>query len=272
MGFASTRSHLDQRSTDEGSRSTSAWLRSPVLAAAAVLFLACAAGLFWWKTGSRSTGAARSSGGSAVQTQATPSQGATDAGIGPYQINAKFHAVKKNGREAVLRPGAIVEPGDMLYLTVETSMPTYVYVVNQDDKGESLLEYPLPDQNVANPLPAGTVNRIPGRVGTDEYYWQVTSEGGREHFYVVASPERLVAFEKTVAALPRPRYDQPVLPLTREAVGMLRSVGGLAKAAPAPGGAASLLIPFATPLLETAETVRGYWAREITLENPIKKP
>jgi hypothetical protein len=159
----------------------------------------------------------------------------------------------------------------MLYLTVETSMPTYVYVVNQDDNGESLLEYPLPDPNAANPLPAGTVNRIPGLMGKDEYYWQVTSAGGREHFFVVASPERLVAFEKTVAALPRPRYDQPVLPLTREAVGMLRSVGGLAKAAPAASGAAPLLIPFATPLLETAETVRGYWAREITLENPIRQ-
>ncbi len=272
VGFASTRSPLDQRSTDEVARPTSARLRSSVLAAAAVLVVASAAGLFWWKTGARSTGAAQSSSGAAVQSQSAPVGGVTDAGLGPLPDQrqvSRGEKERKRGRAPFRRERRARRPA----------------VPHGGNLGADLRVRRQPGRQgrVAARISAARSDRGAGlarRHGESDSrddgegrgtYWQVTSAGGREHFYVVASPERLVAFEKTVAALPRPRYDQPVLPLSREAVGMLRSVGGLAKAAPATDGSVSSLIPLATPLLDTAETVRGYWARKITLENPIKQ-
>ena len=65
-------------------------------------------------------------------------------------------------------------------------------------------------------------------------YWQVTSAGGREHFFVFASPHRVQQFEDSIAMLPRPQLDKPVVSavLPRQGIGTLRGVGGLAKAEP----------------------------------------
>ena len=54
--------------------------------------------------------------------------------------------------------------GDRLSLQVTSSVPTYVYVVNEDDHGESFLLFPLPGLHAVNPLPADSRHEIPGRV------------------------------------------------------------------------------------------------------------
>jgi serine/threonine-protein kinase len=242
-----------------------------VVGLAAALVIVAGAGLLWWRGGSgpaAPTDAPPVS--AAVPRPAAPAEAAPAPVPSSYQISAAFHTVN-NGRDTVLRPGAMLAPSDTLYLTVQASTPAYVYVVNQDEQGESFLLFPLPGQSVTNPLPPRTVNRLPGDVGGQELYWQVTSAGGREHFFVLAAPERLEAIETMVSALPRPRLGEPVIaaPLTREVVGVLRSVGGLVRATP-PATAVPQAFPFATPLLDTPETVQGLWAREITFANPAR--
>ncbi len=285
----SSASQQDTRRSPHGRSSTPApfgqrnWrlLAAAAAVVLAVVLAAAAGGVWLWRTtsGSRAIAGQSIAGGRSGAADPASGQAAIDAArMAPpaspvsYEIVAAFHAVK-NGTDAVLHAGARLAPGDTLFLTVQASTPAYVYVINQDEQGESYLLFPLPGQSLTNPLPAGTVNRLPGPQSGREFYWQVTSAGGREHFFVFASPERLDAIETMAATLTRPRLDQPVLgvPLSAQAVGVLRGVGGLAKAAPTPAAAGgSLGFPFATPLLETAEQARGLWAREITFANPPK--
>jgi len=195
-----------------------------------------------------------------------PTSTGSEAAVGPaYQIDTALYRVRGKS-ETRLRSGERVAPGDELFIKLRVSVPAFVYVVNEDDHGESFLEFPLPGQSVTNPVPAGKTNRIPGDVN-----WQVSSAGGREHFIIFASPERQPVFEEMFAALPHPEVGRTVqpMPLPDEAVSRLRGVGGLT-AKPPQGNTARLapLLLFSTPLGENEETVRGLWVRQLTLENP----
>jgi len=199
-------------------------------------------------------------------TAATTPSPAAASGTTAYTIDAGLYRVSDTG-EVKLRPGDRVTPGDQLALQIQVSKPTHIYVVNEDDKGESYLLFPLPNQSVANPIPAGRIVRLPAAGADEPLYWKVTSAGGREHFLIFATPEPLPAFDRMFASLPRPQVDAPVQasPLPADAVGVLRGVGGLS----APRASASRLTDqFATPLPQTAETADGVWVRQITLENP----
>jgi len=168
-----------------------------------------------------------------------------------------------------LPAGGRVAPGDRLALHVQTSRPTYVYVVDEDDQGESYLLFPLPNQQPANPLPAGTSVRLPGGSSKQPLYWQVTSAGGREHFLIFVTPEPLGAFDRMFASLARPVLNAPVLSarMPTEAVGILRGIGGITAATAVPGRGL-LAEQFTTPLRGGSEVARGLWVRQITLENP----
>jgi hypothetical protein len=60
-----------------------------------------------------------------------------------------------------LRPGDRLNPGDKLYLQVKTSVAAHVYIVNEDDRGESYLLFPLPNQSLQNPLPGAATTVFP---------------------------------------------------------------------------------------------------------------
>jgi eukaryotic-like serine/threonine-protein kinase len=198
---------------------------------------------------------------------AAPIADAADA----YRIEAAFYR-ERNRTRVRLEPGARVAPGDSLSLQVTSSVPTYVYVVNEDDLGASFLLFPLPGFETANPLPAGTPHEIPGKVNGTRVFWTVSSAGGREHFLIFASPHPLSpAFQRVFDALPRPSADAPTLaqPLSNDLVSVLRGVGGLTTA-PAPVAGPGLRAEFGSPLPGGEETARGVWVRQLTLENPAR--
>ena len=193
-----------------------------------------------------------------------PPSGPTTTAAGQYQIRAAFYRDLPSG-PVPLPYGARIAPGDHLFADVSASVPVHVYIVNQDDRGESYLLFPLRGQSASNPLTPGTVHRLPGSVP-----WQVTSAGGREHFLIVASPEPLGALEAVFAKLPAPRAGAEVTsaaPLSREAIGQLRGIGGLAPK-PSPQSPATELLRTAVVLGTEAESARGPWMRQFTLENP----
>ena len=249
------------------------WLRAnrARLAAAAGAAAILVAGTYWMTDRSATHSAA-----SDVRAQpANAGLSAPELTLAPgsYRIDTALYRALDNQQEVRLRLGARVTPGDRLFVEIRTSVPTYVYIVNEDDLGHAYLLFPLPGQSVTNPLPPGQATRLPGARGNDEIYWQVDQAGGREHFLIFASPERLSTFEQMFAALPRPEIGRPVqsaAALTRDAVGMLRSVGGLASQ-PAPGSSTvtgPLSAQFQTPLGDAEETARGVWVRQLTLDNP----
>ena len=200
-------------------------------------------------------------------TAAAPAAAPADA----YRIEAAFY-VERNGADVRLPRGARVSPGDRLSLQIEASVPVYLYVVNEDEQGESYLLFPLPGQGVSNPLAGALRHRLPGEGTGQRLSWQVTSAGGREHFLVFASPERSPTFDQMFASLPAPAVDTPVQSarLSPEALGVLRGVGGLAPTPAQPGAQLRLARDFATPLADGQETVRGTWIRQVTLENPAQ--
>jgi serine/threonine-protein kinase len=242
----------------------------PILLVAATLIGAAGlAGATYW-LGNRSTTPASAP----AVTTATPSGASTAASAPPasvaesaYQIDTALYRVRGTSEQR-LRPGERVAPGDGLFVKLRVSIPAYVYIVNEDDQGESYLLFPLPGQAITNPLPAGVSNRIPG-TRDSEVNWKVSSAGGQEHFLVFASPERQPVFEEMFANLPRPEADRATRPprLGSESLSRLRSVGGLT--APAPKATALRLADlFRTPLGDAEETARGLWVRQLTVDNP----
>jgi hypothetical protein len=205
-----------------------------------------------------------------VPAAATPAQaGGPSASSPTYQIETALYTMRDGGATR-LRFGDHVAPGDKLFAQLRVSAPTYVYIVNEDDRGESFLLFPLPGQAADNPIAPGGPTRVPGRGG--DVSWEITSAGGREHFLIFASPDRLQAFEELFAALPRPSFERPAggAKLTDQTVSKLRGVGGLA-AAPAPPASARLANIFTSPLGDREETARGLWVRQLTVENPARR-
>jgi hypothetical protein len=204
-----------------------------------------------------------------VQLSAPPSSAAPASLGAPYDVDAAFYRVNRDGEER-LTTGSRIAPGDELFLRFQATVPVNLYVVNEDEEGSSFLEFPLPRQHDANPIQAGQQVTLPGTTA----HWQVTKAGGREHFLVFASPDRLEPLEQAFAGLPSPQENAPVVnqrlpPASIErAVGGLMAVGGVTMGAPKKNVGARLSGLFTKPLTNAREQVRGLWVRQLTLENP----
>jgi len=197
-----------------------------------------------------------------------PASPSTDA---PYNVSASFYATRE-GRDVRLTHGSRVRPGDKLFATVHASQPVFVYIVNRDEAGQSFLLFPLPGLNPGNPIQAKDVVRLPGTMNGQEHYWEVTSVGGREHFFLYVTPRRLVEFEQILAALPRAEVGRVVSsrPLSTSAIGVLRGVGGLSAATNAPTSPPPTDLADLQPLSNESESASGVWARRVSFENPAE--
>jgi serine/threonine protein kinase len=245
----------------------STWVaRSASAAAALLVAVALAIGGFTWYAG-RADSQASNNGSAAAPAVASTSPAVEQSAAGApgqYEIQAALHRVSSPGSTA-LTAGARVGPGDRLFLEVRATTSVHVYVVNHDERGESYLLFPLPGQPIRNPLPPGTVNRLPGNID-----WEVTSVGGREHFLIVASPEPLGPLEAAFAMLPKAQIGRPVIaaaPVPNSLMVELRGIGGLAPQS-SPSMLHSDVFSSAQPLSGMLESATGPWIRQLSLENP----
>ena len=187
-----------------------------------------------------------------------------------FEVEAQLFRLRA-GAEERLRPGSQVGPGDRLFLEVSGSRELYAYVFNEDDAGNSYLLFPLEDLSLANPLPSGPTHRLPGTgEGGAQITWDVTSVGGRERIYVVASTSPLEDLETEISRLPQAGAGVPARALTRDAVRVLhRGLGGTSEVVPegADAGDAPLSDVFGR-IADRTDGKDGVWAWSITLENP----
>jgi len=235
------------------------WKRTGVTAAMLLVF-ALAALIYRWS--GQPTSTARTTNAAVATTAAVP------APVASYRIMAVLNR-DRDGVEVPLVQGTRLALSERVSMAVDVSTPAYIYVVNEDERGNSYLLFPLPGREPVNPLAAGR-HRLPGMLADEKLYWQVTTAGGREHFVVIASPSRSAMFERMFATLPSPVLNQLVSypKLSTDALGVLRSVGGLA-VAPAHSREQLRTTPeFAIPLTGTEETVQGVWIRQAMFENP----
>jgi serine/threonine-protein kinase len=195
----------------------------------------------------------------------TTATGAVPAG---YQVEAALYRLD-GARPVRLGPSERISKGDLLFLNVQTSVPAYVYLLNEDDAGgEPRLLFPPKDVEPSPLPPAGPV-KLPLEDGV---YWQVTTEAPREHFVVFVSPERLTRLEEEFRALSAPGEAPRVMARSedQDQEPVLRSVGGVAKGP-------SMLTPrprfssrFTTPLTSGPEHVTGMWARQLVVSQSTR--
>ena len=247
------------------------------MAAAVVLLVGIPAlgvyrGWFPSRSGTRSTAA-----NAAVQTSRAadaPTPAAAPAAA-PYRITAAFYR-ERDGSDEQIGADDRLARGDRLSFHVQVAQPTYVYVVNEDERGESFLLFPLPGQSLTNPLPPGQSHRLPGKdERLRQLSWEVSSRGGREHFLLVARPERSPEFEKIISTLPAPVLNRPVepAPLSADARSTLRGIGGLTVSSVAPTGTSLQLHrqpEFSMAFVPGQQTVNGSWVRQATFDNPSR--
>ena len=233
------------------------------IAVAAAMLLAAALGIAIYRGQSQPPGPARPGEDAAASAKA-----AVPPPADSYRIKAMLKR-DRDGAELPLASGARLGLAERLSMDLDLSAPAYVYVVNEDERGNSYLLFPLRDLEPVNPLPAGH-HRLPGLLAGEKLYWQVTSAGGREHFLVIVSPTRSATFEKMFAGLPSPVLNQQISypKLSSEALGALRSVGGLAVAPSLKHEQLRATPGFAMPLIDQEETTQGVWIRQATFENP----
>jgi hypothetical protein len=179
-----------------------------------------------------------------------------------YEIEAAFFRKSTNGEER-LAADSRLRLNDEIHLAVQTSAPAYLYVVNEDDKGEAFLLFPQSDMNLTNPVAPNRQLRLPGA-----HNWAVNSAGGKEHFIVFSSKAPVPALEEAFKRLPSPKIAAASRgePLRPEILDNLRSVGTLIPVRQRSNTGSHFRDVFNEPLVGR-ETVTGLWARQLTLDN-----
>jgi serine/threonine-protein kinase len=244
------------------------WRTSQLIVAAAVVAgLLVAFNMF----GRRVTEAPRVMTADAVNSSQPPARqlNAISTVGGSYEVTASFYA-RRDGEDVRLTHGSRVRPGDQLFAVIDASKPVFVYIINRDETGKSFLLFPLTGFNSASPMRTEQMVRLPGTRDGQQHYWQVTSVGGQEHFFLYVTPTRLVDFEQLLAALPRAELGRSVdsLPLSTSAIGLLRGVGGLSAAPSSQTASPGNELVDLQPLSDRHESAEGVWARRVSFQNP----
>ena len=198
-------------------------------------------------------------------TARSRSAGAAGA-TAPLAIEASLYrsgpdgAVPLSGRQTV-------RPGERLFLTVAAAEDVHFYVLNEDERGQVYVLFPVSGLEPGNPLPSRQRHRLPGALGGQSQDWVVTSTGGRERFLLVAARRPLVEIEGDLillASASPTREAEPVPGVGGDVA--LRGVGGLA-ASPAHTSQAQRMQQLRRLVVELAE--RGeIWMNEVIVENP----
>ena len=192
----------------------------------------------------------------------------------PLPFSARA-ALRRGGGGLPLRDGDPVALGDSLSLEYESSESTYVYILNEDERGHAYLLFPLPGLGPRNPLPPATPQVLPGARNGRRFYWHVTEAGAREHLVILASRRRLVGLETELLAVARPKEGTPVayprvdLALRDE----LRGMGGLISDTDRSAPISPLELFADAPVLGADwDSTNGLWIRRMTLENRAPRP
>jgi len=260
----------DARPTAAAAGAASAWRRPgtgagrrrafAALAAAAIVLAVAAAVLL-----SRRPAGGGPADAPAVVAVHAPATGAPSIGA-VYTVEAAFHR-GSHVRER-LAPDDRLRVGEALSLDFRASRDLFLYVIDEDDDGQAVLLYPLPGTSPAA-LAGGATHVLPGALDGRQRYWQVTSAGGREHFLLIASPDRLPDLETATAAMLRPEADRPLqyARLSEQTKLQLRGVAGLVEG-PHPRTAPGRLYEGVPRLAAGPESARGAWMRRLDIDNP----
>ena len=186
-------------------------------------------------------------------------------------LTAVAELVRRAGdREERLGPGARIAPNDRLSLLIRNSDSMYVYVLNEDAAGEVNGLFPISGLLPANPLEGGMQHRLPGDLGGEVIYWNVTSAGGKETIFAIGSRRPLKDLESAIARFPKATLGKPIRfgKLNPMDLRNLRGLGSGTSLPPPEGEAKRRLDAAVGALTETGRRTGDIWVWSIQLENP----
>lgn len=173
--------------------------------------------------------------------------------------------------EERLVPGSSISPGDSLCLNIMGSDSMYVYILDEDERGEMFVLFPVANLDLQNPLPGDETHRLPGTWRGRRVDWQVTSAGGKEDIVVIASRAPLETLREEIARLPETGFGPAPRPAENGPGGRerLRGVGRLVLE-PGRDGAPSRqrIAEIVRGLAKNAQGSNDAWLWEIVLKNP----
>ncbi len=193
----------------------------------------------------------------------------------PVPLTAEVELMRRAGdREERLATGARISPGDKLSLLIRNSDSMYVYVLNEDAAGEVNGLYPIPGLLPSNPLQGRMQHRLPGDLGAEVVYWNVTSAEGKESIVAIGSRRPLAELESAIAEFPRATPGKPIRfgRVNPMALRNLRGLGSGSTLPPPEGEAKRRLDAAVAALAETGRKTGDIWVWSIQLENPPARP
>ena len=162
---------------------------------------------------------------------------------------------------------ATIQLGDELFLEVKSSHVAYFYVFEEDETGRAYVLFPLPGIELQNPLPAGA-HRLPGANEEGEANWEVSSIGGTETIFLIASRERLTDLEERLATIPKAGAGEPYEADNQVLAQSLRGIGGLTVPEKIERTSGRRLSAVFDDISQEQWTARGIHAWEMALQNP----
>jgi hypothetical protein len=184
----------------------------------------------------------------------------------PLEVEATLLR-SRDGIEERLPSRGAVQVGDRIFMEMRGSRSMHVFVFNEDDAGNRYLLFPLPGLVPGNPLPEDAVHRLPGEREGRNAFWTVTSAGGSERIYVVATTHPRPDLAGILATLPAAGTEAAV-PLPGGIVEPLRrGLGGVSYADAEPAESEATLADMARRLSRQAARDRGLWVWEAALES-----
>ncbi len=256
-----TAGELEAALTSKSAPSVPSWTWWQRAAAVAAVIVLVAVPVTWF-VANQTNGPDSTTPSSATAVERIPATPA--AALNPsYTVQAKMFRTR-NGVEIPLAADTGLALGDRVSMRIEASKEIYVYVLNTDDTGKSYRLFPLPDHRPDNPLAPSKEHRLPGDVGVN---WAVDSEGGREHFVIMVNTARVDAIEALVRSIPAAAEGRTAATITTRDIGVLRSVGGLARERTMVKASEPTLLWFeeASDLTSQQETASGAWMRRLTV-------
>ncbi len=187
---------------------------------------------------------------------------------GPFNVRAELYRQGAGAQERLLSGGRL-HVGDRLFMEAEASEAMHLYVLNEDERGDTFVLFPLSDLDLANPLSPKVRHRLPGPMRGIQQYWKVTSAGGSETYYVIASRRPLDDLQREIENFRRAEAGRQVEDVQRRPPGKPRGTGGLeGEDVSGESGAGRRLSGLVHELASRAEARRDLLIQQIRLDNP----
>ena len=120
-----------------------------------------------------------------------------------YHFDNTLYRINPDRSWTELVDGAAVGNGDNLVLEVTTTVPMYVFVFGEDERGNAWGLFPQDEASHANPLRADETHTLPAE-GEDAPAWVIDEVLDLARIHVLAFPEEVPEFELLYEELPVP--------------------------------------------------------------------